>query len=290
MSVRSLVPKPLHGAVRSTYRVLGSATSGVRMTPEFIVVGGQRCGTTSLFKNIAEHPQVLRPGIEKGLDWFTLHYDRDMAWYRSHFPVERIAALRAAKHGRPVAFEACTYYMFHPFAMQRMAERLPGVKVVAMLRDPVERAFSAYKHELARGFETVPDFAAALALEDSRLVGEVDRMAAEVTYESHAHRHHAYRLRGEYADQLERVFSLFGREQVHVLDSEGYFAEPEREYAELLEFLQLEPFAPTKFDRHNARPSKPMPGETAELLTEHYAPHEKRLSDLLGRTPRWATG
>jgi hypothetical protein len=288
MSVRSLVPKPLHGAARSTYQLVGAATSGLRMTPEFIVIGGQRCGTTSLFKNIAEHPQVLRPGIEKGIDWFTLHYDKDMSWYRSHFPVERIARLRTARHGRPVAFEACTYYMFHPFAMQRLAERLPDVKLVAMLRDPVERAFSAYKHEYARGFETVADFGEALALEDSRLEGEIEKMAADVTYESHPHRHHAYRRRGEYADQLERVFSLFPRERVHVLDSEGYFAEPEREYAALLEFLQLEPYTPAKFDRHNARPSKPMPGDTKEQLTEHYAPHEKRLSDLLGRAPRWA--
>jgi hypothetical protein len=288
MSVRSLVPKPLHGAARSTYRVVGGATARVRMTPEFIVIGGQRCGTTSLFKNISEHPQVLRPGIEKGVDWFTLHYDQDMSWYRSHFPVERVARLRTARHGRPVAFEACTYYMFHPFAVQRLAERLPDVKLVAMLRDPVERAFSAYKHELARGFETERDFGTALALEDSRLDGEVEKMAADVTYESHAHRHHAYRRRGEYADQLERVFALFPRERVHVLDSEGYFAEPEREYAALLEFLELEPYLPRRFDRHNARPSKPMPGDTRDLLAEHYAPYEKRLADLLGRTPRWA--
>jgi Sulfotransferase domain len=289
MSVRSLVPKPLHGVARSTYQVVGGATSGVRMTPEFIVIGGQRCGTTSMFKNIAEHPQVLRPGIEKGIDWFTLHYDRDMSWYRSHFPVERIARLRTARHGRPVAFEACTYYMFHPFAMQRLADQLPDVKLVAMLRDPVERAFSAYKHELARGFETERDFATALALEDSRLEGEVEKMASDVTYESHAHRHHAYRRRGEYAEQLERVFALFPRERVHVVDSESYFASPEREYAGLLEFLELEPFLPSRFDRHNARPSKPMPAEAREMLTEHYAPHEKRLADLLGRSPAWAT-
>lgn len=288
MSVRSLVPKPLHGVARSTYEVLGGATSGARMIPEFIVIGGQRCGTTSLFRNIAEHPQVLRPGIEKGIDWFTLHYDRDMSWYRSHFPVERIARLRVGRHGRAVAFEACTYYMFHPFAMQRLAERLPDVKLVAMLRDPVERAFSAYKHELARGFETEPDFATALALEDSRLEGEIEKIAADVTYESHAHRHQAYRRRGEYAEQLERVLALFPRERVHVLDSESYFAEPEREYAALLEFLELEPYAPARFDRHNARPSKPMPADTRDLLTEHYAPHDKRLADLLGRTPRWA--
>lgn len=285
--VRSLVPKPLHGVVRSAYLAVGDVTSSLRMTPEFVVVGGQRCGTTSLFKNLAEHPQVMRPGVDKGIDWFTLHYDKDPSWYRSHFPVERLAVLRTAKYGRPVAFEACTYYMFHPFAIERMARQLPNVKVVAMLRDPVERAFSAYKHELARGFETEPDFEKALQLEDSRLEGEIERLRDDVTYESHAHRHQAYRRRGQYAEQLERLYAHYPRERVHVLESESYFTEPEREYAALLEFLGLEPYLPAQFERHNARPSRPMPGNAREFLADHYASHNARLVEVLGRTPRW---
>jgi hypothetical protein len=287
MTVRSLVPRPLQGAARATYLAVGSVTANVRMLPGFIVIGGQRCGTTSLFKNIAEHPQTFRPAVEKGLDWFTLHPDRPMSWYRSNFPVERVARIRTGRAGPPVAFEACTYYLFHPFAMQRLYEKFPGIKLVAMLRDPVERAFSAYKHEYARGFEPMDDFGAALALEEQRLDGEIEKMRADPGYESHAHRHQAYRLRGQYAEQLERVFARFPREQVHVLESESYFAEPEREYTALLEFLELEPFTPQRFDRHNARPSKPMPGNTRELLAEHYAPHDERLAGLLGRRPRW---
>ena len=75
-----------------------------------------------------------------------------------------------------MAFEACTYYLFHPFAMERIAADFPDIKLVAMLRDPVERAYSAYKHELARGFETEADFDRALELEDERLDGEIERM------------------------------------------------------------------------------------------------------------------
>jgi hypothetical protein len=290
MSLRTKVPKPLHGLARRTYRAMSSATAGARMLPEFIIIGGQRCGTTSLFKNIAEHPQVLRPGIEKGIDYFSLYYDRDLDWYRSNFPVRQLAQARTARHGRPVPFEACTYYMFHPFAIERIAKDLPDVKLIAMLRDPVERAFSAYKHELARGFETERDFGAALDLEDSRLEGELERMAADVTYESHAHRHQAYRRRGQYAEQLERVFDAFPREQVHVLESEAYFEQPEREYDAVCEFLGLESFRPKRFDRHNARPSSPMPGNTRELLERHFAPHDAQLETVLGRKPHWATG
>lgn len=287
MTLRQRVPKPLHGVARTAYLKTSTATSSLRMMPEFIVIGGQRCGTTSLFKNLAEHPQLLRPAVEKGIDYFTLEYAHDLDWYRGHFPLAGPARLRTARQGRPVAFEACTYYMFHPFALERIAKDLPHVKLIAMLRDPVERAFSAYKHEFARGFETVPDFAEALALEDARLEGERARMEADVSYESFAHRHHAYRRRGQYVEQLERAFSLFPREQVHVLESESYFAEPEVEYRKVVDFLGLSAYQPARFDRHNARPSSPMPGNTRELLAEHYAPYDEKLAALLGRAPRW---
>lgn len=287
MPLRELLPKPLHASARETYLRVGQLTAGARSLPDFIIIGGQRCGTTSLFKHIAEHPQVLRPGVEKGIDYFTLHYGQDMEWYRGHFPLTHLARARTRHAGPPAVFEACTYYMFHPQALERIAHDLPNVRLVAMLRDPVERAFSAYKHEYARGFETVPDFERALELEDTRLAGEVDRMAQDVNYESTAHRHHAYRHRGQYAEQLERAFRLFPREQIHVLDSEAFFADPAREYEAVLDFLGLKAFTPARFDQHNARPSTPMPGEAKQFLTRHYAEHDERLAELLGRNPSW---
>ena len=289
MQMRTSVPQPLHGVSRAVYAHLGQATRSLRSLPDFIVIGGQRCGTTSLFKNLAEHPQVLRPGIEKGIDYYSLYPDRGLDWYRGNFPLRSVARLRTARNGGPRIFEACTYYMFHPFAIERIARDMPDIKLVAMLRDPVERAFSAYKHELARGFETEPDFMTALSLEAGRLDGEVERMAEDPTYESHAHRHHAYRARGQYAEQLERVFALFPREQVFVCDSESYFAEPAKQYSDLTAFLGLRDFQPTRFDQFNARPSKPMPEAARAHLAEHYGPHDEALTDLLGRRPGWVT-
>ena len=91
-----------------------------------------------------------------------------------------------------------------------MARHLPDVRILAMLRDPVERAYSAYKHELARGFETEP-FERALELEDERLAGQAERMLADPDYQSFSHRHHAYVRRGQYAEQLHRLRQLLPR-------------------------------------------------------------------------------
>ena len=169
--------------------------------------------------------------------------------------------------------------------MERLGHDLPGVKLVAMLRDPVERAFSAHKHELARGYEH-EGFERALALEDDRLAGEVERICADPGYESFAHRHYSYRHRGQYAEQLDRVFEFFPRAQVHVIDSAGYFSQPAREYGQLLEFLGLTPFEP-RFAAANARPGPPLDAKGRRMLEEHFAPHDERLAKLLGRPPGW---
>jgi hypothetical protein len=262
-------------------------TSKLRMTPSFIVVGGQRCGTTSLFKSLAGHPQIMRPPVEKGTDYYTLHYYRGLSWYRGHFPLRASGSLQRTGAAATFAFEACTYYMFHPLALERLAKDFPSVKLIVMLRNPVERAFSAYKHELARGFETEPNFERALDLEDVRLRGEVERITDDSRYESFAHRHHAYTRRGQYADQLERVFMSFSREQVHILDSEAFFADPSAEYSQLTDFLGVERYAPREFAQHNARPSSPMPRAARDRLAEHYRSYDQRLERILQRPLAW---
>jgi hypothetical protein len=285
--LRAMVPAPLQPAARRAYLRVGPATSRLRMSPSFLVIGGQRCGTTTIFKSLSSHPQVMRPPVEKGTDYYTLHYDRGLDWYRGHFPIESYSRLRTARSGGPVAFEACTYYLFHPCAIERIAADFPGARLVVMLRDPVERAYSAFKHEHARGFETEADFSRALDLEDERLAGEVEHLRSDSTYRSFSHRHHAYTRRGQYAEQLERVFEHFPREQVHVMQSEAFFERPEAELASLLRFLELTPWAPDHIDQHNARPGEPMDPAVRARLSEHFRPHDEHLADLLHERPHW---
>ncbi len=214
-------------AVQAVTVGVGRVTSGARMTPDFLIIGGQRCGTTSMYRTLAQHPNVLKAVKHKGVHYFDTDYGRGMAWYRAHFPLERTAAAVERRTGVPsLTFESSPYYMFHPLAAERIAADLPGVKVIVLLRDPVERAYSAHAHELARGFET-EDFETALALEDERLAGEAEKMAADPTYLSHSHQHHGYLQRGRYVDHLERLEAVFGRERMHVVDSHAFFTDPE---------------------------------------------------------------
>jgi hypothetical protein len=176
--------------------------------------------------------------------------------------------------------------MFHPLAAERISRDLSDVKLIAMVRDPVERAWSAYKHELARGFEWERSFERALDLEDERLAGEAERMAADATYQSFNHRHHAYRGRGEYARLLEPFITGLGRDRLLVVESESFFTTPQVEYARIVQFLGVRPFTPDSFDQFNARPGALEP-QTRARLTAHFDEHDDALAELLGHVPVW---
>jgi hypothetical protein len=289
MTVRTAVPHPVKTAGRVASVRVGSATAGRRQLPSFILVGAQRAGTTSLFRALVSHPLIYSANFHKGVNYFDVNYARDFAWYQGHFPTT--AGLRKhTRHlaGEPITFEASGYYMFHPCAAQRLAHHLPGVRIVAMLRDPVERAYSAHKHELARGFET-ESFERALELEDERLAGEEDRMLADPGYQSFSHRHHAYVRRGQYAEQLLRLRQSFPSDRVHVIESESFFERPASTYGRVLDFLELPAVLPDRFDRWNARPSSPMAEATRARLRQHFRSHDLSLAALLGRDPAWAS-
>jgi hypothetical protein len=285
-SVRKAVPAPLQRLGRRAYVGAGALTAPLRVEPHFVMIGASRCGTTSLFRSLMDHPSIVRPTFHKGVNYFDLNYHRGPAWYRGHFPTRAAARLKTGWVVAPAVFEASGYYIFHPLAIERMAAELPRTRLVVMLRDPVERAYSAYQHEFSRGFETEP-FERALDLEDERLEGEVERLRRDPTYESAAHRHHAYLRRGEYAGQLASVFAHFPRGQVHVMDSEAFFADPEREFGALVGFLGLPPSDRIGFKRYNAEPRKGMSSALQSRLERHFAPHNEQLVELLGRTPAW---
>jgi len=246
------------------------------MLPGFLIVGAQRCGTTSMYRALADHPAVRKAVLHKGVHYFDMNYDRGINWYRAHFPL--------AATGR-VTFESSPYYMFHPLAAERIAADLPGVRLIVLVRDPVERAYSAHTHERARGFETEP-FERAIGLEPDRLEGEAERIAA-LGRLSHSDQHHAYLARGRYVEQLDRLERLFGRMRIHVVDSGDFFGRPEPVYDGVLDFLGLARCGYPAFERHNARPRPPIAPSLRVRLDDHFMAFDERLIPWLDRIPSW---
>jgi Sulfotransferase domain len=281
------VPSPVRRAAHSVSVTVGQLTYPARMLPGFLIVGAQRSGTTSMYRALSQHPAVLKAVLHKGVHYFDTDYGRGIEWYQGHFPLKAHARWVQRSAGvAPLTFESSPYYMFHPLAAQRMAHDLPGVRLLVLVRDPVERAYSAHAHELARGYETEP-FERALELEASRLDGEAERLAADPGYLSHSHQHHAYRARGQYIEQLERLERHFGRDRIHVIDSSVFWTDPGPSFDAVLSFLGLPQGTAIAFDRHNARPRAPMPETIRKELREHFGPYDERLARWLGRELSW---
>lgn len=287
MSRTVSVAPPARRAAHAVSVTAGQLTSRARMLPGFLIVGAQRCGTTSMYRTLSQHPAVVKAVLHKGVHYFDMNYGRSLGWYRAHFPLQVTAARAARRAGAAaVTFESSPYYMFHPLAAGRIAADLPGVKLLVLVRDPVERAYSAYAHERARGFETEP-FERALELEAARLAGEAERIAAEPGYLSASHQHHAYRARGRYIEQLERLERLVGRDRILVIDSGDFFVKPEPVYDGVLDFLGLPRGEYPEFERHNARPRSALSDAVRTELAEHFAPYDDRLTAWLGWVPSW---
>jgi hypothetical protein len=267
--------------------LIGRPTARWRTTPNVLIAGGQRCGTTSMYRALIQHPAVLRAVGRKGVHYFDTDYGRGPDWYRGHFPLRQtVDRVRHTTGSTPVVLESSPYYGFHPLAATRIAADLPGVKLIVLIRDPVERAYSAHAHELARGFET-ESFERALELEPERLNGQDERLVREPFSVSLDHQHHAYVARGQYVELLRRLAEVFGRERLHVVDSHRFFAEPELVWADTLAFLRLPAGGDPVFERHNARPRSPMSAAVRDRLETHFRPWDDELIEWLGWVPSW---
>jgi len=264
----------------------GKATARFRMTPTFIVAGAQRSGTTTLYRLLEQHPNLVRPTLSKGTGFFDDNYSRGFRWYTAHFPLRRRSWLKAGAAKPMHTFELSGYYLLHPLSGQRIARDLPQAKIVVVVRDPVERAYSAHAHEMARGFET-EHFERAVQLEPQRTEGERERLMADPTYMSDSHRHHSYLARSRYAEQIQVMIDAVGRDRVYIMEADRFFAEPAAEFDRLQAWLGLPLWSPPRIDQWNQRPREPMPNGVRERLLDYFAPFDDDLLPLLGHPPIW---
>jgi hypothetical protein len=258
--------------------------------PTFLIIGAARCGTTSLFHYLAGHPQVAVPRT-KEIHFFDFQYEKGIDWYMKCLASTKT---QTGSRGTPtVCGEASPYYIFHPHAIQRIRMDLPEVKLIALLRNPVDRAYSHYWHMMRLGHESL-SFEEAVAREPERLAGELERTAADASYHSYALVRHSYVMRGIYADQFARVLRHFPRSQVKILRSENLYADPQRAFDEVADFLGIERCAiagPQNMtavtEGTGAWVPPPMGRGVRRQLAEFFRPHNQRLYELLGRDFAW---
>jgi hypothetical protein len=255
--------------------------------PGYLIAGAMRAGTTALHTYLVTHPAIGR-STAKEIHYFSLNYHRGPAWYRGHFPTRLLQQYVKHRYGLElISGEATPYYMFHPQAPYRIASLLPDVKLIIVLRNPVDRAYSHFMLARKIGVEPLPSFEEALAAEPQRLAGEVEKMSDDPCYRSHSHWLLAYVMRGMYIDQLERLHSLFPEKHILVLTSEELLLDPAAVHGRVLQFLGLPIITLDNYPQYNSSRYPPMKTQTRLQLTDLFAEANQRLYEYLGKDLQW---
>lgn len=219
--------------------------------PDFFVVGAPRCGTTSLYRYLRDHPQIFMPW-PKEPQFFAAD---SLAQSGMRYPedLERYLALFAGAGNAIRIGEASTTYFESPDAPPRIREFEPGARIIVMLRNPIDMIQSLHGMRVAKGLESVADF--ALALED-----EQGRPGFGIVGDQSSIR---YRDRALFGEMLPRWYEAFGPDRVHIIILEDMATDPAAAFRGVLGFLEVDQaYAPASFGRHN-----PGQGSRSAVLT-----------------------
>ena len=260
------------------------ATWRRRSLPDFIIIGAQKSGTTSLNYYLGQHPRLFR-SFKKEIHYFDGgripeidNFEKGPAWYRAHFPL-RVTMGAAAR-----TFEASPLYMFNPLAAGRIFATVPGVRLIAVLRNPTERAISHYFHEKRERREPLP-MLEAMQQEEQRLEPVIDNQ----DYKSKIFIQCSYKSRGLYRQQLERFLDCFPRQQLLVLDSKELFSAPDKILARVFDFVGVDAgFRVNKLRPRNVGKNRiEVDPDVYQYLNDFFLPHNQELYDLLGEDFGW---
>lgn len=281
-SVKSRSPQGLRNtlrpfiyfAQRELLNLKAAQGDGIKK-PDFLILGAQKAGTTTLYDVLCQHP-FISAARTKEIAFFDRYYGRGVSWYSANF---------SARHG--LTGEATPDYIFDPVAQERILELLPDAKFIVLLRNPIDRAISQYFHARRLGYEHL-SFEEALEQEAERIGSQGHRFAGNPIEGRRYYHAYSYLARGDYASQLERWFDAAGRDRFYIEFSDRFFQEPAEVSQEIFEFLGLESgvelvVRPKNVGRYTTKVSQ----ESYNFLEEHFRPHNERLAALLGSQIPW---
>jgi len=247
--------------------------------PTFLIIGAQKCGTTSLFYYLSQHPQLNLPTI-KEIHFFDLEYERGIDWYYRSFPKNPFL-------NNKLTGEASPYYLFHPLVPERVFKHLPKVKIIVLLRNPIERAYSHYHHQRKLGNEPIQSFEEAIINEELRISEEEEKLKRGIMNESPAHRHYSYLSRGLYSVQIEIWMRYFSMSQMLFIKSEDLFEHPKPVLNKVYDFLIIRKILPQCLTPQNTNDYPDINFNTRENLRNFYENDSKILKELLGVKFSW---
>tara|TARA_B100000676_G_C18080343_1_gene850705 strand:+ start:82 stop:921 length:840 start_codon:yes stop_codon:yes gene_type:complete len=263
---------------RFVKRGFSGITASKRVLPNFIISGTVRSGTTSLYYNICEHPSIISAAYDE-IGFFDSNYHLGVNWYRSMFPTEKEMNEVMKKTGSSVTGEDTPFYFWKEEAIKRIFEILPNVKIIAIFRNPIDRAYSNYNLGLRAKTEE-------LEFEDA--IDDEIKFLKKHTFRESIDRRRSYISKGMYEKQIQLWFNVFPKKQIHILSTEDMQKYPNDTLQKIFKFLELEEYNIKNPQKQKQAEYKKMNEETRKKLLEFYKPHNEKFFEIIQKRFDWS--
>ncbi|MEM1167591.1 MAG: tetratricopeptide repeat protein [Cyanobacteria bacterium P01_H01_bin.35] len=253
------------------------SNSGDVKKPDFIIIGTEKSGTSSLYVYLVQHPQIIAP-IEKEIHFFSHKFDYGNEWYLAHFPP-------ILNHPNFLTGEASTSYFHtcHLDTHKRLFSLLPNTKLILLLRNPVERTISHYHQRVRLGFEH-RSLEKVISSEMEILKGAENPISlGEKYWKTQC----GYLWVGLYFHFLKDWMSIFPKEQILILKSGDFNENPKATMAKVYNLLGLPDHQLSHYEKYNAGSYPPISEKVKRELFDFFAPHNSSLEEYLGVKFNW---
>jgi hypothetical protein len=277
-----------HSGLISIHRLYCNLTGFLHVLPDYYIIGGQKCGTGSLYTYLNQHPNI-QPSLSKEPSYYDRYFDRGLNWYKVFFPFKfhKFYYQKILKK-KFVTGEASVRYLDHPFTPKRLKDVSPNAKFIVLLRNPIDRAYSQYTRVSGTKRDSL-SFEDAIGKENERTEHDYQKMISDEYYWPADFFRLSYLSRGIYVDKLKRWMEIFPKERFLILQSEEFFKNTSEVYKQVIEFLglpkhELKEYRQIGKAKYKQEKMKP---ETRKKLIEYFKPHNQELYKFLGIEFDW---
>ena len=267
------------------YKIYYTFFGPLHLLPDFYILGGQKCGTTSMFVYLSKHPGILSPS-SKDIRFFDKYFSKGVNWYKINFPLKLTKFFTRKKHSKILTGEGTERYLDHPFAPQRIKEITPDAKFIILLRNPISRSFSQYSRVKGNNRENL-SFKEAFLNESKRTKDDFKKIYENPLYYADSYFTYSYFERGLYVDKIKRWMEVFPKEQFLIIQSEEFFKNPSKTYNDVLEFLGLPSHDLKTYEPIRKQKKSILKKQTQQKLQNYFKPHNEKLYNFLGKKFDW---
>ena len=254
-------------------------TAKSRVLPDFLIIGAVRSGTTSLYYDICQHPSVKKAAYDE-IGFFDDNYHLGEDWYRSLFPTKKKMHEVKQNTGNAITGEDTPFYIWNEIACKRIAEVLPNVKLIAILRNPVDRAYSNYFLGVRHGNET-KNF-------DHVIMKDIEFLDSKIKMEfKNSDYKKSHIAKGFYAKQLKKWFEHFEKKQIFITTTEELDNNPDIVLEQIFKFLELPNFSIKEIKRHKKSKYPKMNEDVRKKLLNYFEPYNEELFELINQRFDW---